>query len=74
MDTEINTLPEIATVLLDAGFSISVTDDHNLLYVMLNRRIAVQEICDALGWSDIPENVGMAQLGNGVAITDDCAA
>ena len=74
MSTEINTLPEIATVLLDAGFSISVTDDHNLLYVMLNRRIAVQEICDALGWSDIPENVGMAQLGIGVAIIDDCAA
>ena len=74
MSDIINTLPEIATVLLDAGFSISVTDDHNLLYVMLNRRIAVQEICDALGWSDIPENVGMAQLGNGVAIIDDCAA
>lgn len=74
MDTEINTLPEIAMELMQAGFSISVTDNHNMLYVTLKRRIAVQEICDALGWDDIPENVGMAQLGNGVAIIDDCAA
>lgn len=71
------TLSEIATVLLDAGFSISVTDDHNLLFVTLKRRrVTVQGVLDALGWNlaTIPFNVEMKSLGSGVAIVDDCGA
>ena len=71
------TLSEIATELLRAGFNVSHADDHNLLFVTLKRRrVTVQEVLDALGWNlaTIPFNVGMAQLGNGVAIVDDCGA
>ena len=73
---EINTLPEIATELLQAGFSVSVTDDHNLIFITLKRRVTVQEVLDALGWNlaTIPFNVQMKSLGNGVAIVDDCGA
>ena len=71
------TLSEIATELLRAGFNVSVTDDHNLLFVTLKRRrVTVQEVLDALGWNlaTSPFNVEMKSLGSGVAIVDDCGA
>ena len=74
MSDTINTLPEIAMELMQAGFSVSVTDAHDMIYVTLNRRVSVQEICSALGWYFIPENVEMKTMGRGVAIVDDCAA
>ncbi len=72
MSDIINTLPEIATELLQAGFSVSVTDDHNLIFITLKRRVSVQEVLDALGWYFIPSNVEVKVIGSGVAIVDDC--
>ena len=71
MNTEINTLPEIAEELHDKGFSVGIADDHSQLFVTLTSRILhTREVCDALGWDITPSNVKMAYQGQGVIIRE----
>lgn len=75
MDTEINTLPEIAMELSLAGFSVEIAEDHSQIFVTKPERILhTQEVCDVLGWDweTIPANVMMTYQGQGVIIRDDC--
>lgn len=75
MDTDINTLPEIAMELMQAGFSVEIPDDHSHIFVALTSRILhTREVLDVLGWEwdTIPCNVRMTYQGMGVIIVDNC--
>ena len=74
MDTEINTLPEIAMELSLAGFSVEIAEDHSQIFVTKPERILhTQEVCDVLGWDwdTIPSTVKMTYMGHGVVIVDN---
>ena len=76
MDTEINTLPEIAMELMQAGFSVEIPDDHSHIFVTLTNRILhTREVLDVLGWEwdTIPGNVKMTYQWQGIVIVDDYA-
>lgn len=64
------TLPEIAEMLHDKGFSVEIADDHNSITVSLHRPVRYSEIEAAVEY-EFPASLQMRHNWNGSIVISE---